>query len=197
MHFYDTNTKSYGYVCFIGLSDEQREKAVNYMKKVELDRLDWPGITVINTVHEYRTQKGFFNILPSSYPYVVPMDVLGLICQAHITTVMKSTHFPVIASLQPHYSASQKLNRRVVSEDDWQRLFEEFLSFCDDASVQHAFQTGTNKVGYWGFGGPVQYDMTKTFLNFVTVGNGEGYKFDCSQKGGVRRILSELFQTKE
>jgi hypothetical protein len=89
------------------------------------------------------------------------------------------------------------LNRKIVSEEDWQRLFEEFLSKCDAASIQHAFQTGVNKDGYWGFGAPTHFDLNKAFLNVVTVGFGDQFTHDCSQKGGVGRVLNNLFNTVE
>ncbi len=196
MHFYDVDTKAYGYVCFVGLTDKQKDEVVEFMKKVPLSRLDWPGTDVISTVQSLK-RRGYAQMLPDSYPLVVDLNTTFLLCKAHMTEAMKKTSNPVDAFFSPDQSMGRGMDRRVTSEEDWPKLFDSFLSHCEVSSVQHAFQTGTNKDGYWGFEAPVAFDLKKIFVNVVTVGSGDQFTHDCSQKGGIGRVLSNLFRTME
>jgi hypothetical protein len=181
--YYDRPLKVPVYLFFKDLSAQETEIAVKHMTATKLKRLDWPGVTFHETAKKFAS-RGYDHIL-GSFPQTIDNDLLLRLANSHLAGEAGS------AILSPHPHLLRNVSRVVKSPDDYQALFDKFLSCCTDESVCFSLKTA-NSPGFWGLGETVHFDPWRIAENVITVGHGEECNADLNL-ADIQKVLNNLF----
>jgi len=117
--------------------------AVAYLTDNGAFKREWPSLSFIDTVKNLG-KRGWAHLVNQPYPYMLDASFLPVAISTHLKEVFGQTKMVSGAPARPWNHA---VNRKVESDLDWQRIFDQIMSLEDSMSLSHLFDVGNKCFG--------------------------------------------------
>lgn len=189
MIYYDQAFFVKKWIICTGLNDKQKEVLSKIIpKKVVINK--WLAAEYKDELLSY-AKEGYAEQVHQKMPFFLDM-VLAL--RAAISLTRKANGN---AQLSPKVPYQHLLDRRMTCEADYERLFNEILSANDDITLSQIFGLAENTADIWLTFDGCERVIRKVARQVVTVGNGENFEVNLTDKTGKDLITSLAWIFKE
>ena len=129
--------------------------------------LEWPSQSFMTTVHEMGKQ-GWRHVTNKEKPFTVDVNFVSVAAAKHV----KSTFGPQAMMTGSHSRPYQQaLNRKIETEDDFRRIFDEVLALEGETELSNIFQMSARRSAVYISRAPVPSAVvSKLCQNVLTVG---------------------------
>lgn len=152
---------------------KKQKKALQVLTEAGAKVKEWPAATFGEFLLTFRN-KGYASHLPKEFPYFLDPALMLRAAGEHVKNVLGPT-----SNLSGAFSSpANRLNRKIESEADYERLFNQILDLEDPISLSQMFQiaenchSGYNEATVFVTVGPVPKNLlTKVANKVITIGD--------------------------
>jgi DNA integrity scanning protein DisA with diadenylate cyclase activity len=129
--------------------------------------MEWPSHSFMTTVHEMGKQ-GWRHVTGKEKPFTVDVNFVSVAAAKHVKTLFGPQAMMTGSHARPY---QQALNRKIETEDDYRRIFDEVLALEGETELSNIFQMASRRSAVYISRAPVPSAVvSKLCQNVLTVG---------------------------
>ena len=173
--YYDRPFPVDKWIIATGLTDKQKEIFTKTMPKKGVTFMPWPSLFYKDEILSY-THLGYAEYIK---PYPFFLDINSLAIRAAQSLLRKYNQNSQLSGMPLYH---RQVNNKIENDEDYTRVMNEILTLNDEITLSQIFNLAENKdhtfVSYDAHKPTIQKIATK----IITIGNGNSFDIDLTDK---------------
>ncbi|MGH2638632.1 MAG: hypothetical protein ACRDF4_05040 [Rhabdochlamydiaceae bacterium] len=189
-NYYDQGIKAPVWIV-TAVNDSQTEALERAVHENGGAVLEWPAQSFMTTVFEMG-KRGWKHVVDQKKPFTVDVNFVTCAVAKHIKKIFGPSAMLTGSQMRPYQHA---LGRRIETEDDYRRIFDEVLSLEAETELSNIFQMASRRSVLYISRSPVPTNVIqKLARNILTVGeeNSTVSSKDMTNDELIETVLSEV-----